>query len=467
MPPRAPTLDLLDGAPSSLPHGTEVTTRVARLFGERRLAPGLVGRVSRARDDGYDVQVLGVGEVWFRRDELLPRREGQLGFAVRREAAWQALRRCVVLEATVGSRAWGLATEASDTDVRGAFLLPFSWTVGLVEAPRDLVSADGSQTFWEAEKTVAQALRADPNTLELLFVPTVRAVDEVGAWLLEARDAFVSKALFGSFGRYALRQLDALQKSEQLAAHRDSVLDWLRAEPHLDLEAVASRLASVSPRTHTSEAEARLAAKTYLKQLTRSLSDQGLLPANDFASLKAWALGGGVVHRMPSAAVPGDGPVTPSPVREGDGVTTPTGVNQARTGAADDEANRAVVPLARRLSPKNAYNLLRLIHLASEWLRTGSPRFETTGAVRARLLDIKQGRVPLDEVLREAEALAPELEAARDASALPEAPDRVRAHRLLVRIAEARAARWVERGPGPWGRDAPRAPEPTEGDVSA
>lgn len=422
MAPRPTGLDALDGAPTALPHGTEVTTRVERLVGDRRLPQGLVGRVARERDGGFDVHVVGVGDVWFQRDELLPRREGQLAFAVRRDTAWTALRQCAVLEATVGSRAWGLANDASDTDVRGAFLLPFSWTGGLVEPPLDLVSADGSQTFWEVEKTVSQALRADPNTLELLFVPSVRAVDEVGEWLLAAREAFVSKQLFGSFGKYALRQLDSLTKSARLAEHRDTVLDWLRAAPTLTLDEVAGRLAALSPREHASEAQALLAAKTYLKQLYRSLSDQGLIAASDFASLKAWALAGGVVHR------------------------------------GDDDGET----FARRLSPKNAYNLLRLIHLATGWLRAGAPAFEATGALRARLLDIKQGRVPLAEVLREAEALAPELEAARDASALPEAPDRLVAHRLLVRVSEARARRWLSQAEGPWGRGAPPAPEPDD-----
>lgn len=419
---RPSALDALDGAPSSLPHGTEVTTRVERLHGERRLPQGLVGRIARERDGGFDVHVVGVGDVWFRREELLPRREGQLAFAVRRDAAWSALRQCAVLEATVGSRAWGLANDQSDTDLRGAFLLPFSWTAGLVEPPRDLVSADGSQTFWEVEKTIAQALRADPNTFELLFVPTVRATDEVGEWLLAARESFVSTQLFGSFGKYALRQLDSLTKSARLAEHRDTVLDWLRAEPTLSLDDVATRLARISPRAHATDAEALLATKTYLKQLYRSLSDQGLIAANDFASLKAFALAGGAVHR----------------------------------GDEDGESQ------ARRLSPKNAYNLLRLIHLATGWLRTGVPEFAATGALRTRLLDIKAGRVPLEEVLREAESLAPELEAARDASKLPEAPDRLVAHRLLVRVNETRASRWLNHVTGAWGAGAPAAPEPND-----
>src|SRR5206468_12184673 len=56
------------------------------------------------------------------------RKVGQVRFARRREAVWSALRPCSVLETTVGSHAWGLADEASDTDVRGLFALPFPWT---------------------------------------------------------------------------------------------------------------------------------------------------------------------------------------------------------------------------------------------------------------------------------------------------------------------------------------------------
>lgn len=178
----------------ALPHGFAVTTRVARHTGHRRLAPGTIGRVVRARSGGYDGHFVGVGEVWFAHDELAPRKSGQLAFARRREEAWSALRSCVVLETVVGSQAWGLADETSDLDTRGSFGLPLGWTAGLVDPPTDLASADGSHTFWELTKTVRQALRADPNTLELLFVPSVRATDELGQWLLDCRDAFVSRA---------------------------------------------------------------------------------------------------------------------------------------------------------------------------------------------------------------------------------------------------------------------------------
>jgi hypothetical protein len=278
----------------------------------------------------------------------------------------------------------------------------------------DLVSPDGSQTFWELRKLVDQALRADPNTLELLFVPSARAEDELGEWLLQSREAFVSKLMFGSFGRYALSQLDKLASAQRLAEHRDRVLEWLQEEPSPTLDQIAQRLAATSPRRAARPEDEVLQAKTYVKQLYRSLADQGLIAANDFASLQRYAREGG---RRP--------------------------------------------PDARELRPKNAYNLLRLLRLCTDWLRTGAPTFEATGAFRDRLLAIKRGEVPLSEVLREAEDLSPELEEARDQSRLPEQPDFRRADALLKRAADELARRHVMRVPGPFGADAPRPPSPT------
>jgi predicted nucleotidyltransferase len=399
-------LEQIDPRAVPLPHGTEVLTRVEKVSSARRIPQGVVGRVVRARDGGFDVHIVGIGEIWYARDELNARRAGQLRFAQRREAAWAALSPNIVLQAVVGSHAWGLATSTSDTDTRGAFALPFSWGTGLLEPPMDLISADGSHTYWEVAKTLRQALRADPNTLELLFVPSARALDPIGEWLLEERNAFVSRAIFGSFGRYALSQLDKLTKAHRLSEHRDVVLAWLCEEPAPSLDECAERLAAISPRSAD-----LVQAKTYLKQLYRSLWDQGLLASNDFGSLTAYARSGG---RRP--------------------------------------------PEARELRPKNAYNLLRLIALAEHWLLEGTPRFEAEGALKERLISIKAGQVELSEVLREAEAMAPELERARDHSPLPDEPDYERANRLMRKVNEELARRWLQQVPGPFGQRAPPPP---------
>src|SRR5437867_13120192 len=121
----------LDPFTVPLPNGTEVVTRVDRLLGERRIPGGAVGRVVAQSGEAFDVQIVGIGVVRYSRVDLVPRKVGQVRYAQTREAAWTALRPCTVLEATVGSHAWGLAGEESDTDIRGLFALPFHWTIGL------------------------------------------------------------------------------------------------------------------------------------------------------------------------------------------------------------------------------------------------------------------------------------------------------------------------------------------------
>jgi len=406
-------LTTLDPLAVPLPHGTEVTTRVDRvLTPDRRIPQGAIGRVVGSADDLLDVMIVGVGVVRYQRSELVPRKVGQTRYARRRAHAWDALRPCTILEATVGSRAWGLADENSDTDLRGVFVLPLSWTLGLGEPPRDLVSEDGSATYWEVAKAIKQALRADPNTLELLYVPSVRPLDVMGEWILRERDAFASAEIYGSFGRYALSQLKRLSQSQRLAEHRAIVLDWLREDPIPTLDTIASRLAKASTRMAPTEADAVLQAKDYIKQLYRSLYDQGLLEQRDYASL----------------------------------------VRFARERAADFD-------LPRELRPKNAYNLIRLLGTAIHWLRTGSAELEAKGEFRDLLLSIKRGERSLDDTMREAERLSEALERARGETKLPRRPDLGRADALLRRVSEEAARRYVQREPGPFGKDAPPCPE--------
>ena len=218
--------------------------------------------------------------------------------------------------------------------------------------------------------------------------------------------------IYGTFGRYAHGQLRRLEQGLRLAEHRSVVLEWLRAEPTLTLDALAEKLAKVSTRAMPTEADRIHQSKQYIKQLYRSLADQGVLEANEFAAL----------------------------------------VRFAQEKSADFD-------LPRELRPKNAYNLVRLLATATRWLREGEPVFEVEGALRERLFAIKKGEVGLADVLAEADAMAPALERARDESKLPKRPDVARADALLRRVGEELARRWVSQVDGPFGKDAPTPPE--------
>ncbi len=83
---RIRNLEHLDARAVTLPHGTEVVTRVDRALGERRVPQGSIGRVAKVEGDAVDVMVVGIGVVWYARGELVPRRIGQALFAHRSTA---------------------------------------------------------------------------------------------------------------------------------------------------------------------------------------------------------------------------------------------------------------------------------------------------------------------------------------------------------------------------------------------
>ncbi|MGW8701812.1 nucleotidyltransferase domain-containing protein [Streptomyces eurythermus] len=111
-----------------------------------------------------------------------------------------------VYACVMGSRAFGLATDASDTDRRGVFLAPtpLFWRF---DKPPTHVEGPGEERFsWELERFCELALRGNPNILECLHSPLVEHVDDTGRELLSLRDAFLSRQVHDTFTRYALGQ---------------------------------------------------------------------------------------------------------------------------------------------------------------------------------------------------------------------------------------------------------------------
>ncbi|WP_328316720.1 nucleotidyltransferase domain-containing protein [Streptomyces sp. NBC_00388] len=111
-----------------------------------------------------------------------------------------------VYSCVMGSRAFGLATEASDTDRRGVFLAPTPLFWGFDKPPAHVEGPADEQFSWELERFCELALRANPNILECLHSPLVEHIDATGRELLSLREAFLSRAVHRTFTRYALGQ---------------------------------------------------------------------------------------------------------------------------------------------------------------------------------------------------------------------------------------------------------------------
>ncbi|QGV81359.1 nucleotidyltransferase domain-containing protein [Streptomyces ficellus] len=117
-----------------------------------------------------------------------------------------------IYSCVVGSRAFGLATDGSDTDRRGVFLAPTALQWRFDKPPTHVEGPAEEQFSWELERFCELALRANPNILECLHSPLVERIDDTGRELLALRGAFLSRLAHTTFVRYAAgqrRKLDA------------------------------------------------------------------------------------------------------------------------------------------------------------------------------------------------------------------------------------------------------------------
>jgi hypothetical protein len=113
---------------------------------------------------------------------------------------------CLLLEVISGSRAYGLASPESDTDVKGVFVQPANSFLGL-DRLSQLNDETNNETFYEVGRFVELLSKGNPNLLEVLFTPPECVVfrhplmDRLPpAW-------FLSRRCFDSFARYAMTQI--------------------------------------------------------------------------------------------------------------------------------------------------------------------------------------------------------------------------------------------------------------------
>ncbi|ELP29580.1 hypothetical protein RBSWK_06436 [Rhodopirellula baltica SWK14] len=117
----------------------------------------------------------------------------------------------VIYRCVIGSRAYGLDDEDSDTDRRGIYLPPAELHWSLYGVPEQLENDQTQEVYWELQKFIVLALKANPNVLECLYSPIVESVTPLGKDLLAMRDAFLSKLVFQTFSGYVASQFKKMQ----------------------------------------------------------------------------------------------------------------------------------------------------------------------------------------------------------------------------------------------------------------
>ena len=125
----------------------------------------------------------------------------------------ETLKRRVIFRCVIGSRAYGLDGETSDTDRRGVFLAPTRLLWSLQGCPQNLEDNDNEEFYWEIERFLVLALKANPNILECLHSPIIEQATPLGRELLDMKEAFLSKMAYQTFNGYILSQFQKMGAS--------------------------------------------------------------------------------------------------------------------------------------------------------------------------------------------------------------------------------------------------------------
>ena len=118
----------------------------------------------------------------------------------------------IIYRCVVGSRAYGLDNDESDTDRRGIYLAPADLQWSLFGAPEQFEDNAAQSCFWELQKFLTMALKANPNILECLYSPMVEKVTSLGKELLAVREHFLSQMIFQTFNGYAMSQFKKIEQ---------------------------------------------------------------------------------------------------------------------------------------------------------------------------------------------------------------------------------------------------------------
>lgn len=207
----------IDNLPPILSVGTAVVTRVEVRGGDAIMCPaGAVGRIEESPADpehSYRVRLTGGELVSLRRRQIAVLKhfqrngmEGGVGAMDEYDLQQYVIYRCIV-----GSRAYGLDHEASDTDTRGVYLPPAEMHWSLAGVPEQLENKQTDECYWELGKFVRLALKANPNVLEVLYSPLVEHVEPTGRELLNMRASFLSKLVYQTYNGYVMSQFRKLE----------------------------------------------------------------------------------------------------------------------------------------------------------------------------------------------------------------------------------------------------------------
>lgn len=336
----------------------------------------------------------------------------------------------LLLDCVSGSRAYGLHTQQSDTDLKGVFLLPEAAYFGLTYTEQ-VNNTSNDEVYYELKRFVDLLAKNNPNILELLHTPDdcIRyrhpVMDELKP------EMFLSRLCYQTFAGYAQAQIKkarGLKKKivNPVKPERKSVLDFCyiaQGQGSVDLshwlqqQGWTQEDCGLVGIPHMREVYALFHNDQFGEKCLRGISSG--IEANDvsLSSVKA----GYEPLAMLSFNKDGYSGYCRDYREYWDWVEKRNDLRYEQTQEH-----------GKNYDAKNMMHTFRLLHMAEEIAREGKIRVRRPD--REFLLKIRSGHFAYGELLERANEKIASMETLYKQSDLPEMPDVSKVEEILVRM---------------------------------
>lgn len=333
----------------------------------------------------------------------------------------------LVLEVITGSKAYGLDTAKSDTDIRGVYVLPKDMYYGL-EYTEQVNNETNDIMYYELKRFMQLLAKNNPNILEMLNTPKHCVLLKHPIMELVKPEMFLSRLCQQTFANYAYTQIKKAYGLEKKIVNpvdeiRKSVLDFCFV--YEGNEAIP--LTKYCQERGLEQQKAGLTAISHLRDCYNLF----------YSGTVAYA---GIMRKDESndvclSSIPkGEKPIAMLYFNK-DGYSIYCKRYKEYwdwVAKRNDERYKTTMSHGKNYDSKNMMHVFRLLAMAKEIALEGKINVFRTDS--DFLFSIKEGKFEYDELLSKAELLKDELAGLYQEADLPAEPDIKRIDSLLVEM---------------------------------
>ncbi|SMC81140.1 nucleotidyltransferase domain-containing protein [Moheibacter sediminis] len=333
----------------------------------------------------------------------------------------------IIFECISGSRAYGLATATSDTDIRGVFVLPKEQYYSLNYIDQ-MNNETNDVVYYELNKFASLCAKNNPNILELLNTPEDCILHKNPLFEKFETEDFLSKLSYESFANYAFTQIKKARGLEKKIANpmekeRKTVLDFCTI--YFDGKTLA--LKYYLDKFNLKQEFCGLSKLPHLRDSFNLFYDENSNYSGIIRSENSNEVNLSLVAKEEKALT----------MLYFNREAYSTYCKQYReywewVEKRNETRYESTISHGKNYDAKNLMHTFRLLNMAKEIAVDGKLNVRRTD--RNYLLDIKNGKFEYDDLVVEAENLKNDLEELFSKSELKEKPDLEKMNRLIFEI---------------------------------